>query len=102
MGEEKGILIERMARRPGVAAAPDTKRPFRRVRLRTFSAEPDRGKRGVPPSLYLDVCCLELKRSRLEMNGTTRTPGRSGFTLIELLVVIAIIAILAAILFPVF
>src|SRR5260370_28482647 len=29
-------------------------------------------------------------------------PGRSGFTLIELLVVIAIIAILAAILFPVF
>src|ERR671934_1073768 len=32
----------------------------------------------------------------------TRTELRSGFTLIELLVVIAIIAILAAILFPVF
>jgi prepilin-type N-terminal cleavage/methylation domain-containing protein len=32
----------------------------------------------------------------------TRRPSRSGFTLIELLVVIAIIAILAAILFPVF
>jgi len=32
----------------------------------------------------------------------TRTSRRSGFTLIELLVVIAIIAILAAILFPVF
>ncbi|MBD3293194.1 MAG: DUF1559 domain-containing protein [Armatimonadia bacterium] len=32
----------------------------------------------------------------------TRVTGRSGFTLIELLVVIAIIAILAAILFPVF
>jgi prepilin-type N-terminal cleavage/methylation domain-containing protein len=31
-----------------------------------------------------------------------RPPSRSGFTLIELLVVIAIIAILAAILFPVF
>src|SRR5215475_6461509 len=31
-----------------------------------------------------------------------RTSGRRGFTLIELLVVIAIIAILAAILFPVF
>jgi prepilin-type N-terminal cleavage/methylation domain-containing protein len=31
-----------------------------------------------------------------------RTPSRRGFTLIELLVVIAIIAILAAILFPVF
>ena len=31
-----------------------------------------------------------------------RTPTRRGFTLIELLVVIAIIAILAAILFPVF
>ena len=31
-----------------------------------------------------------------------RRVGRSGFTLIELLVVIAIIAILAAILFPVF
>ena len=32
----------------------------------------------------------------------SRTKSRSGFTLIELLVVIAIIAILAAILFPVF
>jgi prepilin-type N-terminal cleavage/methylation domain-containing protein len=31
-----------------------------------------------------------------------KAPVRSGFTLIELLVVIAIIAILAAILFPVF
>ena len=31
-----------------------------------------------------------------------RSPQRAGFTLIELLVVIAIIAILAAILFPVF
>src|SRR6266851_5333411 len=34
--------------------------------------------------------------------GRRDLPGRSGFTLIELLVVIAIIAILAAILFPVF
>ncbi len=33
---------------------------------------------------------------------STRLPSRKGFTLIELLVVIAIIAILAAILFPVF
>ena len=33
---------------------------------------------------------------------TNRQRSRSGFTLIELLVVIAIIAILAAILFPVF
>src|SRR5579875_2657825 len=32
----------------------------------------------------------------------SRAPSRIGFTLIELLVVIAIIAILAAILFPVF
>ncbi|RYF44776.1 MAG: prepilin-type N-terminal cleavage/methylation domain-containing protein, partial [Cytophagaceae bacterium] len=32
----------------------------------------------------------------------TRATARKGFTLIELLVVIAIIAILAAILFPVF
>jgi len=36
------------------------------------------------------------------MQRATRTIGRKGFTLIELLVVIAIIAILAAILFPVF
>jgi prepilin-type N-terminal cleavage/methylation domain-containing protein/prepilin-type processing-associated H-X9-DG protein len=36
------------------------------------------------------------------MFGTTNPRGRSAFTLIELLVVIAIIAILAAILFPVF
>jgi len=36
------------------------------------------------------------------MRGRSLTTGRKGFTLIELLVVIAIIAILAAILFPVF
>jgi len=36
------------------------------------------------------------------MTGQTRVARRRGFTLIELLVVIAIIAILAAILFPVF
>ena len=36
------------------------------------------------------------------LKGTTALKNRSGFTLIELLVVIAIIAILAAILFPVF
>ncbi len=36
------------------------------------------------------------------MKHTSRTVARQGFTLIELLVVIAIIAILAAILFPVF
>jgi prepilin-type N-terminal cleavage/methylation domain-containing protein len=36
------------------------------------------------------------------MNEMQRSRGRKGFTLIELLVVIAIIAILAAILFPVF
>ncbi len=34
--------------------------------------------------------------------GQTRTAQRAGFTLIELLIVIAIIALLAAILFPVF
>ena len=33
---------------------------------------------------------------------SSQSPCQSGFTLIELLVVIAIIAILAAILFPVF
>ena len=38
----------------------------------------------------------------MERRTTSRKPKRSGFTLIELLVVIAIIAILAAILFPVF
>ncbi|MBI3944896.1 MAG: prepilin-type N-terminal cleavage/methylation domain-containing protein [Armatimonadetes bacterium] len=36
------------------------------------------------------------------VSGTQASPARRGFTLIELLVVIAIIAILAAILFPVF
>jgi prepilin-type N-terminal cleavage/methylation domain-containing protein/prepilin-type processing-associated H-X9-DG protein len=39
---------------------------------------------------------------RLYSNTMTTQPKRNGFTLIELLVVIAIIAILAAILFPVF
>jgi prepilin-type N-terminal cleavage/methylation domain-containing protein/prepilin-type processing-associated H-X9-DG protein len=47
--------------------------------------------RGHPPT-----------RAEGEAIMSRRTPARSGFTLIELLVVIAIIAILAAILFPVF
>jgi prepilin-type N-terminal cleavage/methylation domain-containing protein/prepilin-type processing-associated H-X9-DG protein len=38
----------------------------------------------------------------MELKGTVRAASRRAFTLIELLVVIAIIAILAAILFPVF
>jgi prepilin-type N-terminal cleavage/methylation domain-containing protein/prepilin-type processing-associated H-X9-DG protein len=38
----------------------------------------------------------------MTFGNVTRRPSRNGFTLIELLVVIAIIAILAAILFPVF
>ena len=42
-----------------------------------------------------------LPRAGHSCTGTSRVPRR-GFTLIELLVVIAIIAILAAILFPVF
>ena len=36
------------------------------------------------------------------MSQSQRTSGKQGFTLLELLVVIALIAILAAILFPVF
>src|SRR5438874_2133399 len=40
--------------------------------------------------------------SRPAAESRSRSHGRPGFTLIELLVVIAIIAILAAILFPVF
>src|SRR5579884_1780180 len=40
-----------------------------------------------------------MRRNRMDIRRNTH---RSGFTLIELLVVIAIIAILAAILFPVF
>jgi prepilin-type N-terminal cleavage/methylation domain-containing protein/prepilin-type processing-associated H-X9-DG protein len=45
---------------------------------------------------------LMLKMSMQSKNGQTRYERARGFTLIELLVVIAIIAILAAILFPVF
>jgi len=40
--------------------------------------------------------------SKLSLRGVSPMSVRAGFTLIELLVVIAIIAILAAILFPVF
>ena len=40
--------------------------------------------------------------TRPRLSGRSRAPRKTGFTLIELLVVIAIIAILAAILFPVF
>ena len=43
--------------------------------------------------MWIDHCLVQMK---------WRHTGRAGFTLIELLVVIAIIAILAAILFPVF
>lgn len=43
-----------------------------------------------------------MKRRAVSMSGQGFTPRETGFTLIELLVVIAIIAILAAILFPVF
>src|SRR5881628_2562260 len=45
------------------------------------------------------ACNAHLREGRRRASGCGR---RSGFTLIELLVVIAIIAILAAILFPVF
>ncbi|HVK02566.1 MAG TPA: prepilin-type N-terminal cleavage/methylation domain-containing protein, partial [Armatimonadaceae bacterium] len=44
--------------------------------------------------------CPETNTPRTRSRGKRRSPR--GFTLIELLVVIAIIAILAAILFPVF
>src|SRR5437899_313405 len=49
-------------------------------------------------------CCSVRPAGSGPKGGTMRLPGdrRQGFTLIELLVVIAIIAILAAILFPVF
>src|SRR5512147_704547 len=47
---------------------------------------------------YIDLTCCRKTRGGNSM----RTRKTSGFTLIELLVVIAIIAILAAILFPVF
>src|SRR5947208_15595614 len=43
-----------------------------------------------------------LRRGGVEMRQISNLTSRQGFTLIELLVVIAIIAILAAILFPVF
>jgi len=52
-----------------------------------------------------DSSDLELVRRRFERDGKTKegkAVNRKAFTLIELLVVIAIIAILAAILFPVF
>jgi prepilin-type N-terminal cleavage/methylation domain-containing protein len=42
------------------------------------------------------------RRTIMKMHRQTKRSAGSGFTLIELLVVIAIIAILAAILFPVF
>src|SRR5262245_49227757 len=49
--------------------------------------------------------CITTSRNDREKNADSMRPacrGRRGFTLIELLVVIASIAILAAILFPVF
>ena len=43
-----------------------------------------------------------MRRTSSLLNASRRSSSRRAFTLIELLVVIAIIAILAAILFPVF
>ena len=45
---------------------------------------------------------MQGRRQCLRLKGVAKRSPRVGFTLIELLVVIAIIAILAAILFPVF
>ncbi|MEJ7615213.1 MAG: prepilin-type N-terminal cleavage/methylation domain-containing protein, partial [Candidatus Fervidibacter sacchari] len=45
---------------------------------------------------------MQGRRQCLRLKGVAKRSSRVGFTLIELLVVIAIIAILAAILFPVF
>src|SRR5262249_42227531 len=50
----------------------------------------------------LDERLLDIVRPSRDSKGGTGMRHRRGFTLIELLVVIAIIAILAAILFPVF
>src|SRR6476469_4926130 len=69
--------------------------------------------RHAPNNLMKSVVRVERRRSLIEHGGTRSgrkepwlmlggRPRRAGFTLIELLVVIAIIAILAAILFPVF
>src|SRR5690242_2756758 len=50
----------------------------------------------------LSLCVLDSLRRKITMKLLTDRSGKKAFTLIELLVVIAIIAILAAILFPVF
>ena len=55
----------------------------------------------LPDSIVISFTHLETE-TVMKTSQKPRTSKRSGFTLIELLVVIAIIAILAAILFPVF
>src|SRR6201990_509715 len=60
----------------------------------------------MPVNLFRRYVChnpqYSAEKGRREMHSFAHSPKRFGFTLIELLVVIAIIAILAAILFPVF
>src|ERR1700755_2026194 len=60
----------------------------------------------MPVNLFRRYVChnpqYSAEKGRREMHSFAHSPKRRGFTLIELLVVIAIIAILAAILFPVF
>ena len=63
-----------------------------------FKTKKSHTKRTITQSLRSDV----LTEGRIEMLNQPNRSVRGGFTLIELLVVIAIIAILAAILFPVF
>jgi prepilin-type N-terminal cleavage/methylation domain-containing protein/prepilin-type processing-associated H-X9-DG protein len=59
------------------------------------------GLRAEPAAFRSNAVSAHLAKVRRETMQRSQ-PNRSGFTLIELLVVIAIIAILAAILFPVF
>ncbi len=77
--------------------ATRTGRPMQEIR---------RASGGISSWRYGNVCMEQ--HSQSERNARSKRPGpsppqlRRGFTLIELLVVIAIIALLAALLFPVF
>src|SRR5689334_6005971 len=76
-------------------------REFKRVKARS-QTHSHRFRQHLGLLICLLLRCSFLKGDN-SMSGTThRSMRRQGFTLIELLVVIAIIAILAAILFPVF
>src|SRR5215212_3684499 len=100
-----GAARSAFSRVSGFLSSRNRERAKRRMGTGKFALAAGHGPRGtrtvsISFSFAISALCDLATKDRL--SGRVPMPARRGFTLIELLVVIAIIAILAAILFPVF